>query len=354
MNTTTGESKAYTDQRNAPVRRYLLKALAKAGLNSVQYACLLVIMDETYGWKKPNQPLYSVRKDREEFTYQHLAKETGNTYNRVAIAIRELVLRNILTQYRKPSKSKPGIFGVQSDPEKWIDKTDITIPKRTSKKPRSTSSKKKKNPQSVQDNYTETNHENNSTPYISTSLTEKTENNNYTKTRFKNNYTKTCIETPDNYTETNSKDRAIPHKHKGKSTSNHDLNQNTPYSPPIDDPKPPEKEKETRSSVGGKVDVLGLVLFRKLSEKYYAATGAPRKYLGMCRDLVGKYIDREPELKQKWKTALAEQKRIEESTRKRTYRPFEQILNRVEQLMQQDSGGYWDSSELEPQHRRLA
>lgn len=118
-------SQAKEDIRNAPIRRYLLQALVKQGLSGTQWDCLAVIMDETYGWMKPGQTNRSVRKDRESFDYQEMADRLGVSFKSISRSMGELIKRKIVTQFSPPTKTKPGVYGVQSETSKWLSKDDI-------------------------------------------------------------------------------------------------------------------------------------------------------------------------------------------------------------------------------------
>lgn len=110
-------SKAHTDKRDAPIRRYLLRALAKLNLTSTQHCCLLVIMDDTYGWVADRES--KRRKDRAEFSLEYLAQETGAHKVTVSKALADLIEKNILTVFEEHSKHRSRVLGIQSDPDLW-------------------------------------------------------------------------------------------------------------------------------------------------------------------------------------------------------------------------------------------
>lgn len=124
-------SKAHADKRNATVRRYLLVDLARAGLSARQWDVLAIIMDETYGWKKPGQTDHKVRRDRNLFRYEDIADRIGCSYAAVCKAMRDLINRRIVEQYQAPTKTHPGEFGIQSDTSQWVRMSDSSSPKKT-------------------------------------------------------------------------------------------------------------------------------------------------------------------------------------------------------------------------------
>jgi hypothetical protein len=77
-------------------------------------------MDETYGWQKPGQSNWRIRKDRNEFSYEQLADDMEKSYRTVSRAMSALVSRKIVIQYRKPKKGQNGIFGINSETDEWI------------------------------------------------------------------------------------------------------------------------------------------------------------------------------------------------------------------------------------------
>lgn len=125
-------SRAHEDKRDATIRRFLLRELAKRDLSGSCHAILLVIMDECYGWVDKESEDPRRRRDRNKFSYSFLARETGLTYKTVCKAMQQLQALGIVREWETPSKKSAGVYGIISDFSKWsapVRKSDIPTPK---------------------------------------------------------------------------------------------------------------------------------------------------------------------------------------------------------------------------------
>lgn len=141
------KSPAHADTRNATIRRYLLRDLAKAGCTGNQMAILLIIMDECYGWLDKNSDDPKRRRDRADFDYEYLAQETELSYDAVSRAMRQLQDLGILHEYRAPTKITPGEYGIISDPSKWRPQKKRLVGKNCDQKQTNRSAKTATNPE---------------------------------------------------------------------------------------------------------------------------------------------------------------------------------------------------------------
>lgn len=124
---------AYIDRRDAPLRRYLIRELVKLGLSGRLWDVLMVIADECYGWEDKERKAQGQRvprKDRNDFSYQNLAEACDTTFEAVSHAMRELMKMGIVKEYRKPTRTKSGEYGIISDPSLWnVDSSRKTATK---------------------------------------------------------------------------------------------------------------------------------------------------------------------------------------------------------------------------------
>jgi phage replication O-like protein O len=87
----------------------ILEATAAARLNGTQYAVILCVWRQTYGYQRKAHSL------SESF----ITKATGMSRRGIQIAINELIQRNILTVTREPTFNTPREIAFQKDYTQW-------------------------------------------------------------------------------------------------------------------------------------------------------------------------------------------------------------------------------------------
>jgi len=96
----------------------LLEAICKLNLSSTQWQVLMLIIRETYGYQ---------RKEC-EFGLSKIAEVTGADRGNISKALKALIYRNILTEYRKNESKSARILGLNKDFDSWqtvtTNKTD--------------------------------------------------------------------------------------------------------------------------------------------------------------------------------------------------------------------------------------
>src|SRR5690606_34939184 len=87
----------------------ILEAMAAAGFAASQYAVLMVLIRETYGWGRKEAAL----------SLADLERRTSLHRNTVHRAVTSLIAEGVMLVIRQASFGAPAVYQLQKDPRKW-------------------------------------------------------------------------------------------------------------------------------------------------------------------------------------------------------------------------------------------
>lgn len=116
------KSKAHLEKGHTPIKNYLLKALYTGDFTLREVKLVLALARLTYGFADEEDPSGRRRKDRVRISKRKLCEEVGIDAAHFDPTFKALKLRNVVTIHEGPRGTRAGVYGIQSDTGKWLER----------------------------------------------------------------------------------------------------------------------------------------------------------------------------------------------------------------------------------------
>lgn len=110
-----------------PLKNYLLEVIYRSDFSSRELRVILALARQTYGWQEEGKG--KRRRDRVAISFAQASADIGMDLRHFRRTMKDLIARGIVLCYQPGSAWSPGVYGLESNTEKWATSGAKTAPK---------------------------------------------------------------------------------------------------------------------------------------------------------------------------------------------------------------------------------